>query len=262
MTQSFLKGDGIPLSLSGNTTYKMVTQKYTGRVIYILFLPDLDILKKYIPAPLKLADEPYAFIKLYELKRRNLNEPFGDPMFSTYNEAVISTIANYNGEEGHYNLFMWVDKDWAMWRAREVLGFPKKLADIHLTKHFHEENLESPDNQFNASVSRYGNKLIEASVELESIETSPNLPRLKYFYNRRRIPSPYENGPVLDQLIRLQVQNSKIGQVYKGKAEFELFDTVDEELTFLKPQEIMGAYYFQVEWELPGYPGEVIHSFE
>jgi acetoacetate decarboxylase len=256
-----LKGAGIPLSPSGKTSYRMEAQKYSGRVIYILFRPDVEILKQFIPPPLEMPETPYAFLKLYELKRRFLDKPYADPVFSHYNEAVISTVANFQGEPGHFNLYMWVTKDWATWKAREVLGWPKKLADISLTKHFHEEELAPPEQRLEVSVSRYGNTIIRASIEINRKSTPDELPRFKYFYSRRIIPNPGEKGASLDQLIRVEVQDGKIGNMLGGNATIDFSDCHDEEIECLNPKEIMGGYYFPIEWVLPAYPGEIIYEY-
>jgi acetoacetate decarboxylase len=256
-----LKGAGIPQSPSGKTSYVMEDQKYSGRVIYILFRPDPEVLRRFIPPPFELQADPYAFLKLYELKRRFLEEPYADPVFSHYNEAVISTVVNFEGDAGHYNLYMWVNKDWASWKAREVIGWPKKTAQIEITKHFQEEDLLPPEQRLEATVTRYGYPVIRAAVDLEREAKADELPRFKYFYSRRIIPSPDKPAPSLDQLIRVEVRGGKIGLIRSGPAEIHFSDCHDEEVACLSPAEIIGGYYFPIEWTLPAYPGKIIHQY-
>lgn len=256
-----LKGAGAPLSPSGNTSYRMEAHHYSGRVIYILFKPEPGVLEQFVPAPLTLPEEPFAFLKLYELKRRKEGEPYADPAFSHYNEAVVSTVASLNGEPGHYNLFMWVSKDWATWKAREVLGFPKKTADIELTKHFHEETLDPPVNRLDAVVSRYGNRIIEVSAELTRTADASELPRFRYFYGRRILPSPEPEGKVIDQIIKISVENGKTGNILGGTGTVRFRDCHDEQLEIFQPKEILGAYYMPIQWVLPAYPGKIVHEF-
>lgn len=263
-----LRGDGAPQSPNGLATYSMEPDHYTGRATYILFRPDARVLKQFVPPPLELSEDPVALLKLYELKRHRVGQPYKDPRFCQYNEAVISTVAYLQGQPGHYNLYMWVDRDWAMWKAREVLGFPKKLADIHLTKLFPDEALdfEGREGKHNetiiGSVSRYGYPLIRVEVQLTGQASPEGLPRIKYFYGRRLLPSPQEGGQTIHQLIRVSVENVKMGPMLEGRASLELFDAPDEELACLKPREVLRAYNFTVEWVLPGYPGEIIHDYQ
>ncbi len=259
-----LRGNGIPLSPSGKASYRMETYRYVGRVLYILFQPRVEVLEGFIPPPLCLVSDT-ALVKIYELKRRRLHADFVEPEYSHYNEAVIAAIARYGEEIGHYNFYMWVNRDWAMWKGREVLGFPKKLAEVAITKEFEDEaqfDADRPVRTLLCTAARYGHRILEAAARLMEPGSLAALPHLHALYTLRVIPSPSEDGPVLRELIRLQVEQVQIGQVWTGDATLRFFDGPDEELEVLQPTKVLGAYYFPISWNLPAYPGKVIHRYD
>src|SRR5512135_1071412 len=128
-------GGGVPFSPSGRASFRMETHRYVGHVIYIMFKIDPATLNALVPEPLKPNPDGLAFAKLYQLKRRRPDSQYREPAFSQYNEIVLATAVEYEGHIGHYNFFMWVTRDWAMWKGREVIGWPKKIADIDFTLH-------------------------------------------------------------------------------------------------------------------------------
>lgn len=51
-----------------------------------------------------------------------------------YKEAALFLVCQHEGKIGIYTLSMPVDNDMAMALGREVFGYPKKMANIHLEK--------------------------------------------------------------------------------------------------------------------------------
>jgi hypothetical protein len=60
-------------------------------------------------------------------------------------------------------------------------------------------------------------------------------------------PSIESDGTqALDELVTMRGYDGEIGDVWAGEAELELFDSPNEELSLLAPQEIIGGYYHRV----------------
>lgn len=255
-----LRGDGIPLSPAGRAGYRMVDQQYTGHVLYCLLETAID-LQQWLPRPLEVQDPHFLFLKLYRLKRRNIGEDFGPPGYWQYNEAVVSTIATLGGHGArHYNLFMWVDHDWAMWKAREVFGWPKKLAQIDLT---HLEpaagrwDLDEGSPVFRCRVSRYGYPLLDLSARLGGDAPPVELPASSGFYGLRRLPAP-DGSPAIAEITAIDTADGWAGEPVYGTAEVSLHDAPDEELAGLLPVTVRGCALRQVQWVLPANPARVV----
>ncbi len=58
-----------------------------------------------------------------------------DPIQSQYKEFFIVVGARYQGQPVSRCVYIWVDKDFAMYRGW-IQGFPKKLGSINMTRLF------------------------------------------------------------------------------------------------------------------------------
>lgn len=258
-----LKGTGVPHSPSGNSGYRMVAQEYSGRACYVLFRPSEGVLERYVPPPLQLTSD-YAFVKFYELKRRNVGEDYAEPAFSHYNEAVIACLAEYEGEIGHYNFAMWVSRDWAHWKAREVLGWPKKLADVAITTDTALDDFGGGDDDFHPDlqvvVNRHGHEIARGRFTFDGQGSTSDLPKGGLYWGVRHLPNPAESEKTIRQLVRMETQDSRLGPILTGAGELDFFDCPDEELSVLQPSEVIRALYFPIKWILPAYPGRIVHD--
>lgn len=257
---------GVPFSPSGRAGFRMETHRYIGHVIYIMFKVDPAILNSLVPEPLKPNADGLAFAKLYQLKRRRPDSQYREPAFSQYNEIVLATAVEYEGHVGHYNFFMWVTRDWAMWKGREVIGWPKKIADIDFTLHVPGEDEliagdASADTDLVCTASRYGHRIIESRISFGDSKHVPPLPPFDRVYTVRYLPSVEIPGKAIAQLVEIRVRNTKSGARRAGSGTIQFHDCPDEELEFLQPHEVLGAYYYPTGWDLPDYPGRIVHTY-
>jgi acetoacetate decarboxylase len=102
---------------------------YGAEMLTVLWETKPEIVAKLLPPPLKPASQPVAMAFVADYPRTNFDV--------TYRESALFLRAVYNGEEGGYCLSMPVTNDIAMAGGREVFGFPKKMADIHIQKNSH-----------------------------------------------------------------------------------------------------------------------------
>jgi acetoacetate decarboxylase len=99
---------------------------YDAEMLTVFWETKPEIVARLLPAPLKPAAEPIAMAFVAFYPRTNFDV--------TYHETALFLRASFNGEEGNYCLAMPVTNDIAMAGGREVYGFPKKMADIHMYK--------------------------------------------------------------------------------------------------------------------------------
>lgn len=117
---------------------------------------DATVASRWLPAPLKLADPPTAtvFVAAYP------NSACCGPYF----EAAVLFHVVHDGVEKLHCAWMVVDDDVALVLGREVLGFPKKMAEI---------SLEVGKGRLRALVEREGTTLIDAAGVLGEPVAAP-----------------------------------------------------------------------------------------
>ena len=249
-------GAGQPFGVSKKVSYAMEADRYTGRVLYVTFTTDTD-LGQWLPPPLEAVDSHTGFLKIYQLKRRPEHGEALPPGFSQYHEACITVLAAPPGEPArHYNLFMWVDRDWATYKAREALGWPKKYASIEITETYPDAGGYDRDegtNSFAVDVSRYGYPLISVRAELDASAEPQTVPPFNGFYTVRHFPAPL-GGDAVRELLVIETRDGWFGPGTYGSATADLFDAPDEELGLLGPIDVTGCVLRDVGWVLPGWP--------
>ena len=256
-----LVGADQPFGVSRKLSYQMVAEQYTGRVLYVTFRTDAD-LSRWLPPPLELAEPREAFLKIYELRRRPVTgKPF-PPAFCQYNEACITVMAAPPGEvPRHYNLFMWVTHDWALYKARAALGWPKKIANIALTSTYPpEDRKEAGAAGFEVDVDRYGYALIRVRARLDRNTPAAQGRPFNGFYTVRHIPAPVGGGEDIRELLVIEPRDCWFRNAVWGSATVEFGDAPDEELGLLGPVEVTSCVLRDTGWILPAWPARRLMS--
>lgn len=246
-----------PFGVTRKLSYQMKADRYTGRVLYATFKTDAD-LSRWVPEPLKCVDPHAGFAKFYTLKRRVDGADPARPAFSQYHEACITVEAAPPGEPPrHYNLFMWVTHDWALYKARAVLGWPKKLADITMTDTFpHDGGYDRDDGtrQFRVDVNRYGHNIVGFDAELDPALPPATMPAFNGFYTVRHIPSPVSPAEDIRELLVISPRDGWVANDVWGKGVLKFGDAPDEELSALGDAEVTACVLRDTGWVLPGWP--------
>jgi|GEM_PF-1475490 len=253
---SQLIGADQPLGVTRKLSYQMIAERYTGRVLYVTFRTKSD-LSRWLPLPLHMENPHEGFLKIYELKRRPENGKPYPPAFSQYHEACVTVLAAPPGEIArHYNLFMWVTHDWAIFKARAAFGWPKKIANINMTSLFASEGRYDNDpgsHQFNVDVDRYGYQIIKVRAVL-NLECSPQDTKpFNGFYTVRHIPAPLGEEDIREILV-IEPRDGWFGPGIWGEANIEFGDAPDEELSQIGPVTVTGCVLRDTKWILPAWP--------
>lgn len=252
-----LIGADQPFGVSRKLSYQMVADQYTGRVLYITFRTPAD-LSRWLPAPLKMEDVHEGFLKLYELKRRPVGGPPYPPAFSQYYEACVAVLAAPRGElPRHYNLFMWVSRDWALYKARSAFGWPKKIANIAMTSTYPDNGAYDRDKdvgEFNVDVDRYGYPIIRVRARLNADAPAGRRVPFNGFYTIRHIPAPIGSTDDVRELLVIEPRAGWFGAEVWGDATVDFGSAPDEELEMLGPIEVTGCVLRDTGWILPAWP--------
>ncbi len=157
----------------------------------------------------------------------------------------------------HYNLFMWVTHDWAIYKARAAFGWPKKVANISMTSLFagddHYDN-DTGSAQFNVDVDRYGYQIIKVRATLDPEGSAQSTKPFNGFYTVRHIPAPLGGGDDIRELLVIEPRDGWFGPGVWGEAEIEFGDAPDEELSQLGPVTVTGCVLRNTKWVLPAWP--------
>lgn len=99
---------------------------YDAEMLMVFWETKPEIIAKLLPWPLEPSEYPLAMAFVANYPKTNFDV--------TYKESALFLRAVHNGEEGNYCLSMPVTNDMAMAGGREIFGFPKKMADIHIAE--------------------------------------------------------------------------------------------------------------------------------
>ncbi len=216
------------------------------RAIISLFQTPLEVKKKFLPPgfrPLRTSD--VLFITEYL-----------DTTIGPYNESLIMLTCKHEYKMGLFVLNIYVTTDEALCAGREIWGYPKKIADIHLSS--------ITDNKVKGNLTRKGIKFLEMEVEVSDeppkLDPKATLEGLMPLYNLKCIPDVADNTkPALKQKTATYLKfnnfttkmSAKINYV---KTEYSKYDICHE--LFKHANTDLAAFYVQCDMTLPN--GEVL----
>jgi hypothetical protein len=189
--------------------------RFTGKLMQAWFTTDFDI-ESMMPPALEIAGAPNrAFIKVYELKARQLGRPILGPGHSQYKQICVSIMVRPKGtdlEPRQHNLFMWEARGWAM--GTGGLAWPKKQAEMEITQVWPIE-AQYPDLlplDYRVEVRDFNAALMTFDGVIDGIErVTP--PPLNGFY------IPDNNDPTF--VYHLALQDSFLGEPLHGTGTLE-----------------------------------------
>jgi len=164
--------------------YNIGVRKFiNARMLGAMIETKPEIVKRLLPPPLAPADTPGGLIFIANYPETNLGPG--------YREAALFLRCQYQGEPGSYCLSMPIDSEEdRMHNGRDIFGFPKKMAGIHLEKNGQEVL---------GWVERKRIKFVEIKATLTG--KLPEMPKLGPTYLFKAMPrvdlKPGFDGPVL-----------------------------------------------------------------
>jgi len=164
--------------------YRLGVRKFTGaRMLAVMFDTRAEIARRLLPPPLEPPDSAGGLMFIAEYPETNLGPG--------YREAAMFLRCKYRDEAGSYCLAMPIDSEESrLYNGRDIFGFPKKMARIHL-----EKNGE----QACGWVERHGIRFVEIRARMETTlpELPPQGPTFLFKASPRIDLQPGFDGPVL-----------------------------------------------------------------
>lgn len=117
---------------------------------------DEAVARSWLPCPLRLASPARATVFIADYPETT----FG----SRYREAAVLLHVRFFGVPMVFCPWMVVDDDRALILGREMLGYPKKMADIRF---------EEQDGRFSGAVTRHGAEVMRIEGEVGALDRSP-----------------------------------------------------------------------------------------
>ncbi len=225
---------------------------YSGELITLEYRVDPAEVAALLPAGFELADEDPGAIAFIWADWQSCSDTFEevlDPVRCQYKEAFVVVRCKFEGKTYSRCVYIWVDKDFAILRGQHQ-GYPKKLGVIHQTRPFNVGRAAprlAPGGKFGVSLAAYERRLAEAVFEITETAEKPG------FVNghpmvHNRFMRPIENvGPdALDEVVTMGGYDVDFGRCFKGTFDINLYDSPVEELTRLRPKEIIAGYWHEV----------------
>ncbi len=243
------KGYGSPQTRRGQASaYGPPPWHMSGRNFTIWYRPeDPGELLNYIAPPLQVPDDALCRARFWELTHDagqgdNLVEL--NPAQAQFQEAVLAIDASYAALRGDYSVHIYADEPTYTAWAREVIGWPVKMGNIHLTRAWHPHALQAGIT-FTGILERFGSQVMKASVTLTqeiSIDQRPYAASNWFTY--KVIPSAEKPEPEVCQLVLIQPAVLGYGPIWKAEGTLEIAEGINDELHFLRPAEIVFAEYW------------------
>jgi hypothetical protein len=211
------------------------------------YLADPEAVAQLLPTALEAGERPGLAAAIFGDWQSCTDEASEllDPVRSQYREFYIALAARWQGKAVARCPFCWVDKDFSLIRGL-IQGYPKKLGSIAVTRAFGIGRATprlSAGAAYAGTLASADRRLVEARVTLTAPAPPPTL-MLAPLVHTRCFPSWDPTAADLDELVISGSTDQHIDNVWAGDAELEIFDSPHDELSLLRPVQILRGYRF------------------
>jgi acetoacetate decarboxylase len=227
----FVKSPEDLLKLSEKTA-----EFYNAEVLTVYFETRQDVVERLLPPPLKPASAPIAGIFVADYPETN----FG----VKYLESALFLLAQHNGEEGVFFLAMPVTDDMAMIGGREIFGYPKKMAQIHLKR---------SGSRVSGWTERHGIRFMEVNANLTGKFNDENFRKMiaedmganpdVLVYNFKHFPAPERDGFDYNPRLIRELVTRRPRTMEMGEAELIIRPSIHDPWEDVEIVRVLGAVY-------------------
>lgn len=262
-----LQGYTFPLSPDGRASIVPPPPwHYSADFTLIEYRTKPDNVIALLPPELEPADDPGACAVLFadwQSCSDDLHELI-DPVQSQYKEMLIVVGCKYNGEPASRCVYIWVDKDFAMYRGY-IQGFPKKLGQIHMTRTFPVGKATpqlAPGAKFGATCTANGRSIARAVVTLREVSKTGPTVNDPPMYNSRHFPAYDGLRPDVFELVKASSYDRAATEIWEGDAELKFYQDTLEDLQAIAPLEVTKGFRFSFAYSVNGGPVIAQHDKE
>lgn len=221
--------------------YSLAVRQFPGaKMIGMLYQTEPAVIEALLPPPLEPADEPWALTYISEFPETNLGPG--------YREGALFIRCQYRGEVGNYCLSMPLDSsEDRMLNGREIYGFPKKSAKLHLARE---------GQQAEGWIERHGKRFVTLKVELITQLPEPPMrpgPNFLFKYLPSASLKPGFDGPI--HLVRQKTELEYLSfETGMGEVIFE--PSPHDPWSEVPCVQVLAAYFIHANTTMQ--PGEVV----
>lgn len=246
-----LKGFSLPRTPGGvSSLAPSPPWHYAAEALAVEFEVDEAAAASFLPPGLTLRSNKAAVYFADWQSVTDAGEENLDPSRSQYRETIFLLSAQFEDRPVAYCPFIWVDQDVALMRGL-AQGWPKQIGSTCITRAYElpckASPVVGPGGRFGATLAVKDRRFASASVSLRERSESLPDPTFANAVNVRYFPD-LTNGnheqPLVHDLIQLKSRDAQIGDIWKGDASLEIFDSPCTELGKLRPTSVGAGYRF------------------
>ncbi len=218
--------------------------RFINREFFIItYETEIDLLREIVPEPLEVTEPLVKF----EVIRMPDSTGFGD-----YTESGQVIPVRYKGKAGGYSHAMYLDDHPPIAGGREIWGFPKKLAQPHLSveKDTLLGTLDYGAHRIATATMGYKYTTLDIAKVAESL-VSPS-------YLLKIIPH-VDGSTRICELVEYKLTDVIVKGAWTGPAELELFHHALAPVAKLPVKKIISAAHILSDLTLPY--GRVVHDY-
>jgi acetoacetate decarboxylase len=170
-----------------------------------------------------------------------------------FKETAIYVQVTYNGVEGDYEPFLYVNSPLPLTGGREIWGYQKKMAEIEL---IHDQEA------VRAETTRLGHQIVKGLVVPERNATMAEIPWSSGgVFSLKYIPSAEEGGEPFRQLILTPGEfTAHEGKFFGGRASIRYERSEIDPTYLLEPKKILGGFFGKGDLFLP--LAKIVHEYK
>ena len=233
---------------------------YSGDFLIVEYYTDPEAVVALLPPELGPADDPGAVAAIFadwQSCSDDLHE-LDDPIQAQYKEFFLVVGAKYQDQAVSRCVYIWVDKDFAMFRGY-IQGFPKKLGSIHITRTYPVGKAAprvAPGGRFGATCTAGSREIARATLTLREISKTGPTVNDPPMYNTRHFPAYDGLKPDVFELVRSGGFDREISEIWEGDATLSFGPNPIEDLGAIRPHGIGKGFRFSFAYTVQG--GQVI----
>jgi acetoacetate decarboxylase len=233
---------------------------YSGDFLIVEYRTNPEAVIALLPPELEPADDPGAVAAIFADWQSCTDDGHEllDPIMSQYKEFFLVIGAKYQGKPVSRCVYIWVDKDFSMYRGY-IQGFPKKLGSIHITRAMAVGKATpriEPGGKFGATCTAGSREIARATVTLREISKTGPVVNDPPMYNSRHFPAYDGLRTDVFELVRSGGIDRSASEIWEGDATLEFGKNTIEDLGAIAPLEIIKGFRFSFGYTVNG--GEVI----
>jgi enduracididine biosynthesis enzyme MppR len=254
---SSLRGYTAPLSPDGRAgLVSPPPWHYSGDFLIAEYRTDPAAVAALLPDELEPAEDPGAVAAIFADWQSCSDDghELVDPIQSQYREFFIVVGARYQGQPVSRCVYIWVDKDFAMYRGW-IQGFPKKLGSIQMTRLFAAGKATPKLREgarFGATCAANDRQIARMIVTLEHVSEKGPTVNDPPMYNTRHFPAASGTDPDVFELVRAGGRDRKGTPIWEGSAELRFYDDTLEDLQSIAPREMLRGYRLSFGYTVDG----------